>query len=386
LNNMIPYGHQWVDNQDRRAVAAVLKSDFITQGPAIDKFEAALCAYTGARFAVAVSNGTAALHLACMASGLRPGEEVITSAITFVASANCALYCGARPVFADIEPDTLNIGVEYVRKLITGKTRIIIPVHFAGQPCDLRAFKVLARKNRICLIEDAAHALGAEYRGAKIGSCKYSDMAIFSFHPVKSITTGEGGAILTNSRRFYDRLRCLRSHGITKENLSNPSEGAWYYEMRELGFNYRICDIQAALGLSQLKKLDRFIQKRHSIARQYTAAFRNNPYFDISADTAGTVSALHLYPLRLKNVLLGKRKAIFSRLRETGIGVQVHYIPVYLQPYYRNLGFRPGLCPNAEDYYNRAISIPIYPSLSKAQVKLVIERVFEVCKDALTDE
>ena len=375
----IPYSHQSIDAGDIRAVVKVLKSGWITQGPAIKSFEDALCRYTGAKYAVCVSNGTAALHLACLAAGLKSGDEVITSPITFAASANCALYCGAKPVFADIQPQTLNIDPEEIKKKINRKTKIVIPVHFAGYPCDLEGIHKIAKKHRLIVIEDAAHALGAEYKKEKIGSCRYSDMAIFSFHPVKSITTGEGGAVMTNNKKFYQRLLMLRTHGITKDNLIYGSQGGWYYEMRDLGFNYRITDIQAALGVSQLKKIDKFISRRRKIAGIYNQAFGNNPCFDIPVEGKGIISAYHLYPIRLKGEFAGKRKEAFGRLKEKGLGVQVHYIPVYLQPYYRkNLSYKPGICPNAEDYYRRAVSLPLYPGMFDSQVKQVIRKVKEV--------
>ena len=374
----IPYSHQCIEADDIQAVIEVLKSDWITQGPKIHEFEEALAEYTGAKYAVAVSSGTAALHIACLASGIHAGDEVITSPITFVASANCVLYHGGRPVFADIQSDTANIDTEEIQRKVTKKTKAIIPVHFAGHPCDMDEIQKIARRHKLIVIEDAAHALGAEYKGEKTGSCRYSDMAVFSFHPVKSITTGEGGAVMTNRKKLYERLVMLRSHGITKKNLIYGGKGGWYYEMQELGFNYRITDIQAALGISQLNKLDRFIAARRKIADRYDAAFRGNPCFDVSPEKKGVRSAYHLYPIRLKAQCLGTRKAIFEQLRNKGLGVQVHYIPVYSQPYYRqNLGSKADLCPVAESYYARAISLPLYPALTGRQVKTVIRIVQE---------
>jgi len=376
---LIPYSRQNIDSQDIREVIKVLKSDLITQGPKIKEFEDALCAYTGARYCVCVSSGTAALHIAALAAGVKPGDEAITSPITFAASANCVLYAGAKPVFADVSEDTINIDPGEIKKKITKKTKAIIPVDFAGHPCELEEIHKIAKERGLVVIEDAAHALGAEYNREKIGSGCYSDMAIFSFHPVKAITTGEGGAVLTNNKTFYDRLLMLRTHGITKGNLVYAAQGGWYYEMQELGFNYRITDIQAALGVSQLKKIDKFIFRRRKIAGIYDRAFRDNPAFDIPIEEKGAKSAYHLYPIQLKGAFKNKRKEVFEKLRLKGLGVQVHYIPVYLQPYYRkNLQYKPGSCPNAEDYYSRCISIPLYPSMSDTQIKQVITTVKEV--------
>jgi len=375
----IPYGHQCVDLEDIKAVVRVLKSDWLTQGPKIKEFEQALCKYTGVKYAVAVSSGTAALHIGALAAGIKKGDEVVTSPITFVATANCVLYCGAKPVFADVQKDTVNIDPGEIKKKITSRTKAIIPVHFAGQPCDLREIRSIARKYGLLVIEDAAHALGAEYMGKKIGSCLYSDMAILSFHPVKSITTGEGGAVLTNNKALYEKLAALRTHGITREELRYPSQppntaGAWYYEQQELGFNYRITDIQCALGLSQLKKLDRFIGQRRAIASVYTKLLEKVPGLVLPAEQDHVKSAWHLYPVRIDAGAdtLAIRKKIFDGLRAKGVGAQVHYIPVYWQPYYRDLGFAAGLCPNAEGYYAAAVSLPIYPDLTEAQVRYVV--------------
>ena len=375
----IPYGHQWIDKDDIIEVVKVLKSDWLTQGPKIQEFEKALCVYTGARYAVAVASGTAALHLACLAAGIRKDNEVITSPITFVASANCVAYCLGTPVFADIQEDTANIDPCAIEKKITVRTKAIIPVHFAGHSCDMEEIRNIAKRHSLLVIEDAAHALGAEYKGSKIGSGAYSDMTILSFHPVKAITTGEGGAVLTNNKRLYQRLLLLRNHGITKDVCScAKNTGAWYYEMRELGFNYRITDIQAALGISQLKKLDKFVDRRRAIAREYDRAFSGNPFFDVPNEKQYVRSAYHLYPIRLYTRFISDKKAIFQSLRNKGLGVQVHYIPVYLQPYYKKLGFRKGTCPNAEIYYNREISLPIYPVLAADQIRRVINTVFKV--------
>jgi UDP-4-amino-4,6-dideoxy-N-acetyl-beta-L-altrosamine transaminase len=371
----IPYGHQSIDKKDIQEVVNTLKSDWLTQGPKIKEFEGALCKYTGAKYAVAVSSGTAALHLACLAAEIKHYHEVITSPLTFVASANCVLYCGGRPVFADIELESGNINPQEIAKKITARTKVIIPVHFAGRPCDLIAIRSLVKKKGLMIIEDAAHALGASYRGKKIGACAYSDMTIFSFHAIKSITTGEGGAVLTNKLDLFEKLNMLRNHGITKKKFIRKPDGEWYYEMQTLGYNFRITDLQAALGLSQLKKLKQFIQQRRKIARIYHAAFRGNPWFDLPGEKKGYLSAHHLYSIRLKDTFKQKKKQIFLKLRERGLGVQVHYIPVYLQPYYRKLGFRKGICPKAEEFYEKEISIPLYPSMDRKAISCVIKTI-----------
>lgn len=373
MNKFIPYAHQSVDARDIKAVEAVLKSDWLTQGPKIPDFEEALCAYAGARYAVAVSSGTAALHIASLAAHIGNGDEVITSPITFAASANCVLYCGARPVFADVQEDTANIDPEEIEKRITAKTKAMIPVHFAGHPCDLKGVFKIAKKHDLVVIEDAAHALGAEYKGSKIGYCRYSDMTIFSFHPIKSITTGEGGAVLTNRKDLYERLLVFRNHGITKK--ASKSSGPWHYEMQEVGFNYRLTDIQAALGISQLKKLDLFIERRREIAGFYNKYFKDNPYFDTPVEKEYAYSAYHLYPVRIREKFKGLRKELFDRMRNKGVGLQVHYIPVYRHPYYQGLGYKAGICPIAEDFYSREISIPLYASLGKKEAGYVAKNL-----------
>lgn len=364
----------------------VLKSDWITQGPKIKEFEEALSHYTGARYAVAVSNGTAALHLSCLAAGIKPGDEVITSPITFAASANCVLYSGGKPVFADIEEDTINIDPDEIERKATRKTKAIIPVHFAGHPCDMEKIGVIARRYGLMVIEDAAHALGAQYRiqrgggsekWSKVGDGHFSDMTIFSFHPVKSITTGEGGAVLTNNRKLYDRLLILRNHGITKENkaFQNKDEGPWYYEMQALGFNYRITDFQCALGLNQLKRIDSFLRRRREIAALYDEALFALEEIVLPQVRATVKSAWHIYCIRLKDA--SKRKMVFETLRGSNIGVQVHYIPVYCHPYYRRLGYKKGICRKAEDFYRRTITLPIHPGMRDKDVRYVVMRLKE---------
>lgn len=374
----IPYGRQWLDGNDIVEVCKVLKSDWITQGPKIKEFENAVCEYTGARYAVAVSSGTAALHISCLAAGIEYGDEVITSPITFVASANAVLYCRAKPVFADIKKDTINIDPEEINKKITDKTKAIIPVHFAGHPCDLEEIYKIAKKHNIIIIEDAAHALGAEYKKNKIGSCKYSDMTTLSFHPVKHITTGEGGMVLTNRKDLYEKLLMYRNHGITKDTKKlKKNVGPWYYEQQLLGFNYRITDFQSILGLSQLKKLDGFIKLRREIVDIYRQKLSSLHGFHLPEEKRQIKSSWHIYCIRLKN--RSKRKIIFEKLRQAGIGVQVHYIPVYLQPYYQGLGcYQKGLCPNAEDFYSRVITIPLYQSMKNEEVKYVVDTIYRM--------
>ena len=304
-----------------------------------------------------------------------------------MATANAALYLGARPVFVDVESDTGNIDTELIENAITEKTRAIVPVHFAGHPVELEKVANIAKRRRLLLIEDACHALGASYKNNTIGDCRYSDMVVFSFHPVKSITTGEGGAVLTNNAELHDKLIMFRQHGVTKDHkvFENRSEhvGGWYYEMQYLGYNYRLTDIHSALGISQLKKLDRFIQRRREIAKRYSRAFSDNVFFDMPVERDYVKSAWHLYPIRLKNKYLSYKTKIFAELRAKGLGVQVHYIPVYLQPYYQKLRYRRGLCPVAEDFYQKEISIPIYPGMTKKQINYVIKTINEVCNDTL---
>lgn len=379
---MIPYGHQTIAKDDIQAVVKVLKSDYLTQGPKIIEFEKALAKYTGASYAVVFNSGTAALHAAYFACGLKSNDEFITTPITFAATANAGLYLGAKPIFADIENNTGNIDISQITSKITKKVRLIVPVHYGGFTADLERINKLAKKNNLYVIEDACHALGAKYLDESIGNCKFSDMAVFSFHPVKHITTGEGGAVTTNNKEFYKRMLMFRTHGITgnKEILKNRREGKWFYEMQYLGFNYRMSDIQAALGISQLQKINQFIKKRRRIASVYDKFFKDNPYFDIISAVEKNIAAHHLYPILLRNKSKNNKKKIFDQLRKKGVGVQVHYIPVYLHPYYQNLGYHQGLCPVAEKFYKREISIPIYPAMNNNNITYVIKTIFDVLK------
>lgn len=370
----IPYGRQSIDEHDIDEVVKVLKSDYITTGPMVDEFECELARYVGAKYAVAVSNGTTALHLACMALGLGQGDEVITSPITFVASANCVLYTGAKVVFADIDKYTYNIDPKDIERKITSRTKAIIPVHFTGQPCHMEAISKIARKYNLAVIEDGAHALGAKYKDKFIGSI--SDMTTFSFHPVKHITCGEGGMITTNNKELYERLRLYRTHGITKDkSLMSSCDGDWYYEQKELGFNYRISDIQCALGKSQLGKIDKFLARRRQIADRYNKAFKDIEGIVCPYQAEDCHNSYHLYVIKVDN-----RKAVFDKLREFDIGVNVHYIPVYKQPFYQASGYKGVVCPNAEDYYNHCISLPIYYDLSDDEQDYVIEKVIKSVK------
>jgi UDP-4-amino-4,6-dideoxy-N-acetyl-beta-L-altrosamine transaminase len=375
MSRFIPYSRQWIDKEDIEAVLNVLGSDFLTQGPKVGEFEDALSKYTGARHAVAFSSGTAALHAAYFTAGIGPGDEIITSPMTFAATANAALYLGAKPVFVDVEADTGNIDPALIDGAVTKSTKAIVPVHYAGHPADMDEVREIAKRHKISVIEDACHALGAQYRERKIGTI--SDMSVFSFHPVKPITTGEGGAVCTDDEKHYKKLLMFRAHGVTKDDLESEPHGGWYYEMQLLGYNYRLTDIQAALGLSQLGRLDGFTQKRRAIAEKYSELLKGNPYFDVPVERDYARSCWHLYPIRLKDNYIGIKKSLFDNLRGEGLGVQVHYIPVYLHPYYLGLGYAEGLCPAAEDFYLREISIPMYPRMSEDDVRFVISTLTE---------
>ncbi len=374
-----PYGRQSITSADICEVVKTLKSDWLTQGPKIGEFEGMLCAYTGAKYAVAVSNGTAALHIASLALGLKPDDEVITSPITFLASANCTIYSGARPRFADIDEATACIAPDEIRKKTTGRTKAIIPVHFAGQSCDMAEIDRIAKKHDLYVIEDAAHAIGSEYRGGKVGSCRYSDMTVFSFHPVKTITTGEGGAITTNNKQLRDTLLQLRSHGITRDKrLLTRNDGPWYYEMQMLGFNYRLTDIQAALGISQMKRLGEFVSRRRELVVLYRGEFSQDERFSFLEEKPYSTASFHLCPLLIDfSKVCASKKEIFEQLVKRGLNLQVHYIPVHLQPFYTNLGFREGDFPKAEEYYRKTISLPLYYGLKNSDVKSIVRIIKE---------
>jgi len=372
----IPYGSQWIDEKDIDAVTETLKSDYLTTGPKIKEFEDKFADYVDAKYAVAIANGTAALHAAIYAAGIKEGDEVITTPLTFAATANSILYQDATPVFADINPKTYNIDPESIKEKITDKTKAIIPVHYTGQPCEMDKIKEIAAENDLTIIEDGAHAVGAIYKDQKIGSI--GNMTTFSFHPVKNMTTGEGGMITTDSKELYDKLMKFRTHGITKNDSEyiNRSDGPWYHEQQELGYNYRITDIQAALGITQLKKLDKFLARRREIVNKYNQEFKDIDGLIITEQLENTNSAWHIYVLQLKlEKLTTNRKEIFKALREKNLGVNVHYIPVYFHPYYQSLGYEKGICPKAERLYERIITIPLYPKMTDQQVDEVIKRI-----------
>jgi perosamine synthetase len=376
----LPYGSQWLDEDDIQAVADVLRSDWITTGPKIDEFEQKFAEYVGSKYAVAVSSGTAALHAAVFACGIGPGDEVITTPLTFAASANCVIYQGGKPVFADVNPDTLNINPKEIEKKITDETKAIIAVDYTGLPCDYDEIHRIAGKYDLLLIEDASHAIGAEYKGRKIGSI--SDLTTFSFHPVKHITTGEGGMIMTDDQQFAEKLRIFRNHGITTGARERQEKGAWFYEMVDLGYNYRITDFQCALGMGQLAKLDSFLARRREIAGKYNEAFADLPEIITPSIFEDRVSAWHLYVIRLNlDRLAGDRSEIFAAFRAENIGVNVHYIPVYWHPYYQKLGYERGICANAETAYKRLISLPIFSKMTDEDIEDVVQAVVKVVKN-----
>lgn len=376
--SFLPYGQQLIDEDDIAAVVSVLRGDFITQGPKIAEFEQSIASYVGAKYAVAFANGTAALHGACYAAGIQAGDEVITSPITFIASSNCVLYQGGIPVFADIKMDTYNIDPAGIEERITDRTKAIIAVDFTGQPAEMDRIQMMARDHGLVVVQDAAHSLGASYHGRKVGTL--ADMTMFSFHPVKHITSGEGGMIVTDNAEYYRKLQLFRNHGMTKDPLEMlHNDGLWYYEMQELGFNYRMTDIQAALGLSQLHKLDGYVERRREIAKIYNNAFRSMKGIVLPVQHPYAESSWHLYVLRwLPEEFSANRKQIFNELRDQNIGVHVHYIPVYKQPYYERLGYEKGLCPNAEKYYETAITLPLFPKMSSQDIEDVINGVMKI--------
>lgn len=373
----IPYGRQWIDEKDIEEVVKVLESDWLTQGPQIEKFEEEIASYVGAKYAVAFNSGTSALHGAMFAAGVTKDNEIISSPITFVASTNAGIYLGAKPIFADIDNRTYCIDTSKIEEKITSKTKVIVPVDYAGYPVDIEKINEIAKKYNLVVIEDAAHALGAQRNGEKVGT--QADMTMFSFHPVKHITTGEGGIITTNNEEYYEKLKIFRSHGITKDETKlTRNDGPWYYEMQYLGYNYRITDIQCALGRSQLRKLESFIERRIEIAKKYDEAFKDNSNIQLPPKSENTRHVYHLYPILVPKE---KRSYIFNKLREKNIFAQVHYIPVHTQPYYiTNYGYKYGDYPNAEEFYEREISIPIYPKLTNEEQEYVIKTLNELTK------
>lgn len=388
---MIPYGRQQISKDDIDAVVAVLQSDFLTQGPQVPAFELALQQATGAQYALAVNSATSALHIACMALGLGAGDRLWTTPITFVASANCARYCGADVDFVDIDPSTYNLCPQQLEKKLKQAQKdgtlpkIVVPVHLCGYPCDMAAIYALSQEYGFHIIEDASHAIGGQYHGKPIGNCRYSDITIFSFHPVKIVTTAEGGAALTNSPELAERMALLRSHGITREpsKMQGESHGSWYYQQIDLGYNYRMTELQAALGVSQMTRLDEFVTRRHQLAQRYHAALHDLPLTLPLFSQQDAYSALHLYVIRLQRAKLNKtRRDIFDALRNAGVGVNIHYIPVHTQPYYQNLGFNVGEYPIAEAYYEDAISLPMFAAMTDQQQDTVIEVLRTILQDA----
>lgn len=382
---MIPYGRQNISEADIQAVVDVLHSDFLTQGPAVPAFEKAIADYCGAEYAVAVNSATSALHIACQALGVGNGDVVWTTPITFVASANCALYCGAQIDFVDIDPHTYNLSVERLaEKLVRAEKsgllpKVVIPVHLCGQSCDMSGIYALSQQYGFRIIEDASHAIGGKYCGEPVGNCRFSDITVFSFHPVKIITTGEGGMAMTQDAQLAKRMQLLRSHGITRDeaDMTHAPDGPWYYQQIELGYNYRMTDIQAALGVSQMQRLDEFVARRQSLAERYDIGLQNLP-LNLPKRHSDIYSAFHLYVVRLRlDVTVKPHRQVFEGLRQRRIGVNLHYIPVHTQPYYQKMGFRLGDFPEAERYYAEAVTLPLYPSMSEAQHDQIVDAIQE---------
>lgn len=372
--NKIYYGHQWIDEDDVNAVDEVLRSDYLTCGPKTEEAQKALCEYTGAKYAVLLNSDTSALHCACIAAGVAPGDEVITTPITFAASANCALYCGARPIFADIDPETYEIDPKSIEEHITEHTKAVVAVDYTGAVVNIKAIREICDKHNLIFIEDAAHSIGSKYDGKKVGTL--ADMTCFSFHPVKTVTAGEGGAVLTDNKELYQKVLLAHAHGITHDEAmmeEAPHEGIWYYEQISLGYNYRMTDFQAALLQSQLKKLDRFGQRRQEIRKKYDEVFSEMPEIIVQKEYPESDSYRHLYIIRLNlEKLTCTRREFFDAMSAENVQCQIHYVPVYWFPYYKHLGYKKGLCPNAEEIYKGIMSIPLYPKMTDQDVKDVI--------------
>ena len=381
---MIFYGKQSIDENDIDAVVEVLKSDFLTQGPAIEKFEKCVAEYCGAKYAVAVTSATAALHISCLSAGLGKDDILWTSPITFTASANCGRYCGADVDFVDIDPSTYNMSIAELEKKLQAaeiKPRVVVPVHLTGQSCEMDKIYKLSQKYGFKVIEDASHAIGADYKETKVGCCKYSDMTVFSFHPVKIVTTGEGGMVLTNDKDLYEKLVLYRSHGITRDPklMTGTADGPWYYQQIDLGFNYRMTDMQAALGYSQMQKVNEFVSKRRYLAKRYNELLKNINGIQLPDQNEDTKSSWHLYVVRVDFSKISKTKnQIFAEMKEKGICLNLHYIPVHTQPYYENLGFKGGDFPNSEKYYEEAFTLPLYYSLTDEQQDHIVKSLVEV--------
>ena len=385
MTTKIPYGRQDISEADIQAVVDVLRSDYLTQGPAVPAFEQSIVDYCSVQHAVAVNSATSALHIACLALGVGKGDIVWTTPITFVASANCALYCGAQIDFVDIDPHTYNMSVERLaEKLVHAEAicklpKVVIPVHLCGQPCDMASIHALSQQYGFKIIEDASHAIGGKYKNEPIGNCRYSDITIFSFHPVKIITTGEGGIATTNNIQLAKRMQLLRSHGITRDEkeMTHTPDGPWYYQQIELGYNYRMTDLQGALGLNQMQRLDEFVAKRHTIAKRYDQLLAGLSVITPKTD-ADSYSGLHLYVIRLQlKEITQTHRQVFEAMRAAGIGINLHYIPVYRHPYYESLGFKAGYCPEAEKHYAEAISLPMYPGLGSGAQDNVVNTLLE---------
>lgn len=385
---MIPYGRQDITQADIDAVIGVLQSDFLTQGPMVPRFEQQVAAHVGASHALAVNSATSALHIACLALGLGPGDRLWTSPVTFVASANCGVYCGAQVDFVDIDPRTYNLCPQALERKLAEAERegtlpkVVVPVHLCGQPCDMQAIHELAKRYGFKVIEDASHAIGGKYQGEFIGSGKYSDITVFSFHPVKIITTAEGGMVLTNDLKLANKMALLRSHGITRDpqQMTHESDGPWYYQQIDLGFNYRMTELQAALGISQMERLDQYIVRRHQLAERYNDLLAALPV-TVPWQHPDSYSGLHLYVIRLQLDKINKtHRQVFESLREQGVGVNLHYIPVHTQPYYAQMGFKPEDFPAAQDYYREAISIPMFQTMSNDQQDRVVAAISQAVK------